>query len=319
MNFKDIIFEKRDQILGLRPSSSIDIVLQHLAIAEIHFENGRNKREEFLFSDVIYRTNQVFEGILKEAYEVLVGKDSTKVTPFKIEEYFVSNDIFKPKVIDYFRRYRTDWRNTSAHDFRLVFDESEAFLAISTVSAFCYVTVDQILQKLLTEKFIVEPKKSKIKRIIRDIDEFAILLHESMTRVYSVYQERAFLADEFYKHAFMSGAISAFFDEYWPKDKNISYDQEFNVDGSNMRVDLSFEVPNLKGIIEFKFVSSQKLTDSNYLELIKTQLTRYAHSSNSDVGIAIVFPSDNDSENLEMNVLQSKQDSKEIILIGPGI
>lgn len=107
-------------------------------------------RDETAFTDAIYRTNQAFEGSLKEAYRVLAGKDPNEVRPCDIEKYLKGK--LRPRVLDQFKNYRTEWRNPSAHDYSIDFDEDEALLAIVTVYAFAIVLIDQIAEKLSYEK-----------------------------------------------------------------------------------------------------------------------------------------------------------------------
>ena len=49
-----------------------------------------------MFNDVVYRTNQAFEGALKEAYVVLTGEAAGRKTPNDIEKYLETNN-FKTK------------------------------------------------------------------------------------------------------------------------------------------------------------------------------------------------------------------------------
>ena len=51
-------------------------------------------------------------------------------------------------MLNQFSNYRTEWRNPSTHDYKLYFDESEAFLAIISVSAFACLLLDQIAAKI---------------------------------------------------------------------------------------------------------------------------------------------------------------------------
>ncbi len=111
-------------------SVGLKAVLQHVEVAAKHLARGQSTDDETAFTDAIYRTNQAFEGSLKEAYRVLASKDPTGVRPFDIENYFQQQSILRPRVLAQFTTYRTEWRNPSAHDYRLEFDEDEALLAI---------------------------------------------------------------------------------------------------------------------------------------------------------------------------------------------
>jgi hypothetical protein len=151
MDILEIIREKAqtlpqgDYILGL------EAVILHIETAERYLSRAIEENDENLFTDVIYRTNHAFEGILKEAYAILAGKDALRRTPHDIEQYLLENDIFKSRVMDLFTNYRTKWRNPSTHDYKLFFSEQEAFLAIVSVSAFVSILLDQIVEQISYE------------------------------------------------------------------------------------------------------------------------------------------------------------------------
>ena len=123
-------------------------MISHIEVAERHWLRAKKEREDTLFTDVIYRTNHAFEGALKEAYFILNGKDAAKKTPNEIERFLLENKIFKERVMALFTNYRTEWRNTSTHDYKLFFTEQEAFLAIVSVSAFVHILLDQMAEKI---------------------------------------------------------------------------------------------------------------------------------------------------------------------------
>ncbi len=60
--------------------------------------------------------------------------------------------VLRPRVLSQLTNYRREWRNPSAHDYRLDFDEDEALLAIVTVSAFAIVLIDQITERIAFEE-----------------------------------------------------------------------------------------------------------------------------------------------------------------------
>jgi len=125
----------------MRAALSIEVAHRHLA-------RGQAQNDETAFTDAIYRTNQAFEGSIKEAYRVLASKEPANKTPFQIEQYLQKHGVLRERVLTQFTRYRTEWRNPSTHDYKLDFDEDEAFLAIVSVSAFVKVLVDQIIEAL---------------------------------------------------------------------------------------------------------------------------------------------------------------------------
>jgi hypothetical protein len=137
----------------------VSSVVNHIGVAEKHFENGK-LGDDYLFNDVVYRSNQAFEGALKEAYRIITGNNPDNITPYKIEKYFEENAVLKDRVLKLFTNYRTEWRNKSTHDYRLYFSEQEAFLAIVSISAFINILFDQMLEKRAYDKESEELKNN---------------------------------------------------------------------------------------------------------------------------------------------------------------
>lgn len=157
---------KNDELNGLKS------VLTHIERAEYFLSQGLDTQDEAFFTDAIYRTNQAFEGVLKEAYSVLANKKGTKnLTPYKIEKYFTDNDIFRERVLDQFTSYRQNWRNPSTHDHKLSFNHSESFLAIISVSAFIHVLLNQMAERIAYNKES-DKLKQENKNITGDIKEY---------------------------------------------------------------------------------------------------------------------------------------------------
>src|SRR5262249_49401315 len=117
-------------------SSGLSAVVRHLETSFNHLSRGQQQGEETAFTDAIYRTNQAFEGSIKEAYRVLAQQDPGQQRPYDIENYLENNKLLRQRVLSQFTNYRKEWRNPSTHDYKLDFNESEAFLAIVSVSAF---------------------------------------------------------------------------------------------------------------------------------------------------------------------------------------
>src|SRR5947209_5677962 len=147
----DILEIVRRQI-GVLPEgphiAGLQSVLRHIETAHRHLSRGQEQQDYSAFTDAIYRTNQAFEGSIKEAYRVLASKDPSKATPYQIEQYLQQNKIFRDRVLSQFTSYRTEWRNPSTHDYNLDFNEDEAFLAIVSVSAFTKLMLNQVTERL---------------------------------------------------------------------------------------------------------------------------------------------------------------------------
>lgn len=136
-------------------------VLLHIETAHRHFDRGQSSGDETAYADAIYRTNQAFEGSVKEAYRVLAGKDPDRTTPSGVEKYLEDKGLFRERVLSQLTNYRREWRNPSTHDYKLDFDESEAFLAIVSVAAFACMLIDQIAERLSFTKAQAEADARK--------------------------------------------------------------------------------------------------------------------------------------------------------------
>lgn len=152
MNLLEILRSRVDDLPEGDYMQGLKAVLQHIEVASRHLERGQTDADDTAFTDAIYRTNQAFEGSLKEAYRVLTSKDPAGKTPFDIENYLQQQNVLRQRVLAQLTNYRREWRNPSTHDYRLDFDEDEALLAIVTVSAFAIVLIDQITERISFEQ-----------------------------------------------------------------------------------------------------------------------------------------------------------------------
>ena len=136
-------------------SAGLKATLFHIETAFRHLRRGQKDEDQTAFTDAVYRTNQAFEGAIKEAYRVLTKKNPENVRPYDIELHFSKSGTFRQRVLDQFTNYRKEWRNPSTHDYKLDFNESEAFLAIVSVTAFSCLLLDEITQQLAHDKEVV--------------------------------------------------------------------------------------------------------------------------------------------------------------------
>ena len=188
MDTLKVIKEQIKEIRELSPNVSLDKVLTHIDRAEFFYKEGKNSGDDNYFTDVIYRTNQAFEGSLRESYTILADKTDTQTSSKRtidIEEFFESQSIFNERVLHFFRNYRKEWRNKSTHDFKLFFNESEAFLAIVNVSAYIYVLFNQIIEKLAfqNEQNRLMLEKSKQKTIQKIVSNSSLELHDQVVEL----------------------------------------------------------------------------------------------------------------------------------------
>ncbi|MGA7327938.1 MAG: hypothetical protein WBX25_26495 [Rhodomicrobium sp.] len=148
MDVQEILDKKIKELPSGAHIDGLRAVKLHIESAVRHLNRGQSEADDTLFTDVIFRCNQAFEGSIKEAYRLLAGKDPQKETPANIEKFLASGNLLRKKVLDQFTRYRQEWRNPSTHDYTLDFDEDEALLAIVTVTVFAIVLCDQIDSKI---------------------------------------------------------------------------------------------------------------------------------------------------------------------------
>jgi Holliday junction resolvase-like predicted endonuclease len=174
-------------------------VLTHINRAELYFDNALNEDDKMYFTDVIYRCNHAYEGVLKEAYSLLFGKKSDKITLDKIEKEFLENNIINDRVKNQFASYRQDWRNPSTHDYQLFFSKEEAFMAILSVSSFIYTLLSQLLFLQAYKK--IENKKIDniliggfdFEKIVDKIFEFSNYLKKENIKATTELQEVGYL------------------------------------------------------------------------------------------------------------------------------
>lgn len=88
MNLLEILRSRIGDLAGGDYTAGLNAVAQHIEVAGRHLDRGRETGDNTSFTDAIYRTNQAFEGSLKEAYRVLADRDSASKSPFEIETYF---------------------------------------------------------------------------------------------------------------------------------------------------------------------------------------------------------------------------------------
>jgi hypothetical protein len=147
----DLLQELRRKVSEIDPHDKVDGInaaIRHIELADRFLSRARSEHDPDLFNDVIYRTNQAFEGMLKEAYAVLEDSDASRLSPNEIEQHFLTTKRLTERVLVLFKNYRQQWRNPATHDHTLLFSEQEALLGIVSVSAFAVVLLDQIVETI---------------------------------------------------------------------------------------------------------------------------------------------------------------------------
>lgn len=158
------------------PPPGLKSVLTHVEVAERYYLRAHAERDEHLYTDVIYRTNHAYEGILREAYELLAEKPADKLSTYEIEDYLLANSVLRARVADLLKNYRQNWRNPSTHDHQLFFSEQESFLAIVNVCAFVSILLDQILERVAYERKKKDLDKALLARdTIKNFDKLPLV------------------------------------------------------------------------------------------------------------------------------------------------
>lgn len=166
-------------------SAGLTAIVRHVGAAIRHYDRADNSHDEDAYTDCIYRTNQVYEGSLKEAYRILSGQSPSRKTLFEIEKYFDGDNKIRSRVLKQMTRYREDYRNPSTHDYKLDFDENEALLAILSVSAFAKLLVDQMRTKIESDSLKNDPEfkpVGKIQQKSENVGDFAKELAEGLQK-----------------------------------------------------------------------------------------------------------------------------------------
>lgn len=216
-----------DHTLGLMA------MLAHVEIAYKHLKRGQRDAEDSAFTDAVYRTNQAFEGGLKEAYGVLAKKNLDKARIFDIEQFFSKSNVFRKRVLDQFTNYRQEWRNPSTHDHKLDFSESEAFLAIVSVTAFSCLLVDEMALQLARDR--EEATAKLLARTIKSKFTFADgdLLGSVTEALKSYFTLRSVEELESNSHPQWLGSVAGFLSAIFPDAKILS---EVQIGGEKLKL-----------------------------------------------------------------------------------
>jgi hypothetical protein len=257
----DVLKEIEQQINSIKKqdgSTYLDSILGHISRAEYYYDCG--KEDDRYYNDVIYRSNQAYEGALKESYKVLAQKTTDEVlkkTPNDIEKYFETENIFRDRVLQLFKNYRQEWRNKSTHDYKLIFDESEAFIALTSVTSFIHLLLKEIQEKIFyikqeknieKEKTIIEhaksiiasKDKSPLNKLVNILVEFSKQRgFEKTSREYGLQEVEVI------------GLFHAYIEAVGISRMHINRDPSFKVGNKTLRPDFLIKLDGEQIIVEF--------------------------------------------------------------------
>ncbi len=268
-------------------------VSRHIGAGFQHLRRGQGEGDSTAFLDCVYRANQAFEGSVKEGYRVLAGKNPSKKTLFEIESFLESKSILSERVLQQFTRYRKEWRNPSTHDYTLEFDESEALLALVSVSAFCYVLLDQVAAELGYTRVVSNksewietiekrqgslplPEKALQGRLVDLLIDFAESPALTSLAVGTVMMRAP--------EAMFTGALAGFLESAEP---GFKIEAEARLEHGNYRYrpDILVSDGKTSVVIEVKGLASQAAVDDGI-----QQVKKYLEVETIDAGILFLFP-----------------------------
>lgn len=308
-----LIKEKIDSLGYNENFERLNSVLVHIERAEKYFDIGAKELDEQYFNDVIYRTNQAYEGILKEAYKILTGNNPNRLKTSQIEEHFVNNAIFKERVKKLFSNYRTEWRNSSTHQYNLFFSEDEAFLALNSVASFCFVLLNQISEKLSYNEEVELLSNIPINNSNQENLSLDNLISDQILKFSQQVNTIPSKNGRFFNEYEIAGRLNAYLDAI---EEGIEVKREQLIKKDNLRYYLDFIIlkEEKKLLVELKRVNKTNKNDKALME----QLIKYLEVSEIDTGILYLF--DENKENVKSEELIKRGNKQyKLIKISPKI
>ncbi len=299
-----IVLESLDKA---RQTELTNGVITHIERSVFLFNQARITNDEQYYTDSIYRTNQAYEGILKEAYMVFSGKSVVKKRTVDLENYFEKNNFFNNRVKKSFALYRQEWRNPATHNHNLFFKMDEAFLAVVNVSAFIFVLLNQISEQISYKntKQLFKNKTNNIKIDSLQKDKITKLIVDELKRFYSLYhQEKEDINTEYQ----LIGALKGFLEN---KFSNLEIQSDYYGDMFSIyRPDIAILKDNeIVVLIEVKKEYHKSRLDAGY-----KQVKSYLYESKLKQGILYFYTS---KPNQRYSVINKKIYDMEIITMIP--
>jgi len=295
------------------PQDGLLAVVKHLEIAESHYFRAQENKDSDSYTDVIYRTNHAFEGILKEAYALLAEKDPRNKKTHQIEKYLSEHNVFKPRVMDLFGQYRTQWRNPSTHEHRLFFTQQEAFLSILSVTSFVSILIDQMIERAAynNEKSL-EISETKVEKEPVTSEEMPLLDKVSylLPKFYKQMQLRSSELGIQNERQFI-GRLHAFLDSSVPELK-IEVEPVVTYEGTWYTPDFILSRGDERILLEVRNAKKVPVNIRGELDYIMLQLLRAAKAPS---GIVFIYPTDSKNKNQRYDHIEVTHPDQEHILV----
>lgn len=312
----DLLAEIKSKLPSLDGHPSGDGVraaIWHIEVAERWFDRSREEREEDLLNDVVYRTNQAFEGMLKEAFTLLTGEKVKSLKTHQIEERLLKEEALTPRVRQLVQNYRQSWRNESTHDHRLLFKEQESLLAIVSVSAFATILLDEIIEAVNYQREQAE-LESRRKEIQKELgSDKAATLHEQLAGIVARFgRDLAPATGEgnTVRESEVLGRLAGFIESVQP---DIKVRQHAKIrEALPLAPDLVAEREDERVILELKLLSADHPSRAT-VQRGAAQLAAYMVASGTDAGV-LFLPSQGAKEQLHVHSIHLQGGSQPSVM-----
>lgn len=181
-----------------------------------------------------------------------------------------------------FENYRHEWRNQSAHDYKLIIDSNEAFLALINVSAFVH-----LLLKLIQERIAYKQELAKdyTKNNFANISHAKGELVPSVLNLLRLFKQE-YLKNTDYKEVDLLGKLNAYLEK--TIDVKIQRDLLLQAATSIMRPD--FIISNN---IETAIIEVKRYRKNRPIDPAINQLTSYLEAADLQNGILFLLNNEN--------------------------
>lgn len=290
MDIHEILSSKITGIPDGLHTAGLNAVKLHVEAAIRHFFRGQREPDETLFTDVIFRCNQAFEGSIKEAYRVLANKDPMQVRPYDIEKFLIGSNLLRPKVLDQLKRYRQEWRNPSAHDYTLDFDEDEALFAIVNVSVFAIVLCDQITTKLAFDQAASEPASPRaVKSAGGSLVD--VVAEHILSFVRAYVDTEGDNGTALIRHSRLEGVLGGYLSAAFADNEQVSVETSAQLSTQSgvlsQEADISVTLGDERVVVEIKRATRQNVPNAS--DAATAQLARYIDLPNVVGGVALIY------------------------------
>jgi hypothetical protein len=323
MDILELIKNQIDEALKVDNTLiGLNSVLTHIERAEFLLKRAIETEDEHLFTDVIYRTNHSYEGILKEAFEILTTSKAGNKTPYDIESYFLTHSLLNERVIELLKNYRQEWRNPSTHDYNLFFTYNEAFLAIMSISSFLHVFMNQIVEKLYyeKEKEAIKSELTKIKKGIEN-DYNKLDFIDKVKSIFIAFAKRNLnkSIEELRVSRFETEILGSLTGYIETLDRKIKIEAEpiIKTDNRRLHPDLILEQSKEKLLVELKISRRDRPFLMNR-QIFEDQLLSYLIHTQINQGILFILPNEmteQDEYEVETKELNIGKDKIKIMTI----